>query len=47
MDTFVHFWALCLPNRGKLLSQVGQDACPTWARIVIIFFTFCYPFQGL
>ena len=47
MDTFVHFWARCLPNRGKVLSQQGQAACPTWARIVIIFFTFCCPCQGL
>lgn len=37
MDTFVHFGARCLPNRGKVLSQQGQAACPTWARFLLIF----------
>ena len=31
-------WARRVPNWGKVLSQLGQGACPMWARMLSIFY---------
>ena len=33
-NTVIAFWAACLPNWGKVLTQQGHAACPCWAELL-------------